>query len=241
MSAPIAQRIRLLLDAQKWFQPSLTDQLTGVAPLIASGADLQFELFICDGNPTVLDYTNVATVTVELSQRINPLNNNIIFSEQIAIGAIVTGATLANFLNGTAQPILITVPNALTQLLVPANGAAYNLAVYASSGDTPPKNRPILLLNIQVVDADLPLGNPSLPLTFKVGSKISFICADGQTRDLSVQQAPNGRWTLNLGNPYNGPGQTTYSFFCSDNLFRDVTCVLSDGVWTLDINPAGHS
>jgi hypothetical protein len=241
MPAVIASRIRALINAQQWNRPQLTDALTGAAIVIPSGADLQFELLLTEDGVNLFDYTNAASVTVELSARANPLNNNVVFAQQTPITAIQTAVTVAQFLAGTQQAVLLQVPNTSTQLAVTSGATSYTLAIYVTSTDSPPKNRPILILDIQAVDADLPLANPALPPGFKIGTKMPFVCADGQTRDATVAQAPNGRWTLNLGNPYNGPGQGTYSFFCNDNLYRDVTCVLSDGVWTLDINPAGHS
>jgi hypothetical protein len=241
MSTVIASRVRALLNAQKWNRPALNDALTGAAIVIPSGADLQFEFLLTEDGVNLFDYTNAASVTVELSARANPLNNNVVFAQQVAIAAIQTAVTVAQFQAGSAPAVLVQVPNTSTQLAITSSATNYTLAVYVTSVDTPPKNRPVLLLDVQVVDADLPIAHPALPVAFKAGTRLPFVCADGQTRDVTVVQAANGRWTLNISNPYNGPGQTAYSFFCSDNLFRDVTCVLSDGAWTLDINPAGHS
>ena len=244
MAATIAQRIRLLLDAQKWNQPSnLVDQLTGVAPIIASGADLQFEFEIQDGAPTLLDYGNVASVVVELTANSSPRNNNIIFSQALAVANITTAYTLANFLSGAGQACLILVPNASSQIALTSSSSNYVLAVYAVSTDATAKNRPILLLNIQVVDAGLPTPNPVLPQPFKVGTKLSFVCGDGLTRDLTIGAGPiGGQWVSQINQVgYNGPGQALFSLYCADGSWRDLSLQLQDGFYVLAINQNGHS
>ena len=241
MAKPIAQRIRLLLDSEAWNRPAMIDQLTNLAPVIASGADLQFEMFICTDNPGLFDYTNCASITLELSAKSNPLINNVLFSQQVVVASINTACTLANFNAGTDQAITLLVPNANTQLAVTAPSASYTLAIYATSNDATPKLQPILVMDLNAVDAGLPLENPALPQIFKVGSSVPFVCSDGKTRNVTMQLTPNGKWTIAIGASYNGPGQQTYSLYCSDGLFRDLTVIQADGYWTVDINQAGHS
>ena len=97
-------------------------------------------------------------------------------------------------------------------------------------------------MDISAVDAGLPLANPSLPLPFKVGTKLPFVCSDAQTRDVTFFRMANGRWTLDVSQAgYNGPGQAAYSLFCADGLYRDLTLPLVQGIWTLDVGQAGHS
>ena len=242
MPTQIASRLRLLLNAQKWNRPQLLDALTSAAPVIASGADLQVELLLTADGVALFDYTNVASITIELSQRQSPLTNNVIFSQTVAVDNITTAATLANFNAATAEAIKTIIPNANTQLALTSSFTSYTLAIFATSIDGTARQQPLLVMDVQVVDAGLPLGNPSLPIGFKVGSKVSFLCADALTRDVAFTLMGNGRWALQVEQAgHNGPGQTTYSLFCSDGNFRDLTVINVGGVWTLDVGQTGHS
>jgi hypothetical protein len=242
----IASRIRLLLNAQKWNAGQLTDQITLAAPVIPSGADLQLELFLTLDGTTVFDFTNVGSVTIELSTSTSPINNNIVWSQAINIANITTNATLANFQNGTSaatgQQITALIPNALTQLGLNNQGTNYKLVVYATSTDATPRNQPLLVTSISTVDAGLPQTNPTLPATFKAGSYLPFVCSDGKTRNVTFNLMPNGHWALDIEQAgHNGPGQAIYSLFCSDAQYRDLQVLLVQGVWTLDIGQNGHS
>ena len=251
----IAQRIRLLLDAQKWNQPQLTELLTADVPVIAAGADLQFELELQDGAGVLLDYTNVASVVVQLSANTSPRNNNIIYTASLAVANIKTTCSLSDFNGyvGLLQAVLIVIPNAQTQIALSGPSAVYWLTVYATSTDPTAKDRPILSAPIQVVDAGLPTPAPSLTQAMKVGGKLPFVCSpanggDGLTRDLTIGPGPMaGQWVTKINQAgYNGPGQVAYSFYCDpaaggDGLFRDLTLQLQDGYYTLAINQNGHS
>jgi hypothetical protein len=238
----IASRLRLLLTAAKWNRPQLTDALTNAAPVIPSGADVQVELLLTKDGVALFDYTNVASVTIELSARSSPLNNAVIWSQAVNIASINTGATLANFQGGTDQAILTVIPNANTQLGLNQQSTNYTLVIYATSTDATPRQEPLLVMDLQVVDAGLPQTNPTLPATFKAGSYLPFVCSDGKTRNVTFNLMPNGRWALDIQQAgYNGPGQAIYSLFCSDAQYRDLQVLLVQGVWTLDIGQNGHS
>lgn len=242
MSDAIASRLRLLLNGNNWFNPSLKDALTNAAPLMPSGADLQVELLITKDGTALFDYTNCASVTIELATRTSPLNTSVIFSKTIAVDNITTAATLADFNNGSDQAIKTVIENAYTQLGLNKSDTTYTLCIFTTSTDDPARQQPLLVQDIKVVDAGLPIGDPSLPLAFKVGSKLSFLCADAQTRDVMLVAGPGGRWTLNINQAgYNGAGQAVYSLFCGDGNFRDLKLVQQDGVWTLDVGQNGHS
>jgi hypothetical protein len=241
----IASRIRPLLNAQKWLTAVL-DQITNAAPVIPSGADLQVEPFITADGTAPFDFTNVASVTLELTTRNSPFNNNILFTSTIAVAQIAINATLANFNAGTAaatgQQMTFIIPNAATQLGIGVTATQYTLCIYATSTDATPKQQPLLVMTIGTADAGLPQGAALLPLTFKAGSYLAFVCSDGKTRNLSFNQMPGGRWTLDVQQAgYNGPGQAIYSLFCSDGNFRDVQIINVQGVWTLDVGQNGHS
>ncbi|MGH7991435.1 MAG: hypothetical protein ACREDS_14765, partial [Limisphaerales bacterium] len=123
-----------------------------------------------------------------------------------------------------------------------AGSQTYFLAIYAVTTDATPRKIPFLSAQIKIADSGLPILNPTLPQPFKAGTKLSFTCADAQTRDVTIAAAPNGRWTLDIGQVgYNGAGQATYSFYCADGQWRDLTLILEQGTWTLDIAQNGHS
>ncbi|HEV2691937.1 MAG TPA: hypothetical protein VG347_03500 [Verrucomicrobiae bacterium] len=244
--AIIADRLRLLLNSQKWNRPGVTDIITAATPVIPSGSDLQIELFITADGTVPFDFTNVASVTVALCLRASPLNNNIVFQQAIAVAGIATGATLAAFQGGaaaaTGQQITLTLPNAVTQLGLTSSNTQYTLVVYATSTDATAKQQPLLVQDITSADAGLPVGNPALPVGFKLGNKMSFLCADGKTRDVTLALLNNGRWTIDVSQAgYNGAGQALFSLFCSDGNFRDLTVQLVQGEWTIDINQNGHA
>jgi len=236
----IANRLRWLINAQKWNSPQVNDALTSAPLAIPTCGDLSVELLITEDGTNLFDYTNVANLTLEISTRNYPLNSNVVVAQQILVESISTGCTVANFNNGSAQAIQFVIPNAQMQLLV-SGQTNYILAIYAESTDIPVKRRALCVVIVSVVDADLPAANPALPITFKIGNKMSFLCSDGQTRDVNIVQTPNGKWTLQIGAGYNGFGQGTISIFCSDNLWRDLTVILVDGVWVIDIGQAGHN
>ena len=244
--AIIADRIRLLLNAQKWNRPGIPDQITTAVPVLPVGSDLQVEIFITADGVTPFDFTNVASVTFALCNRVAPLANNILFQATIAVANIATAATLAQFQAGTSagtgQQITLAILNAITQISIAGSATNLTLVVYATSTDATAKQQPLLVQDITTADAGLPIGNPSLPVTFKVGSKISFLCSDTQTRDVTLVKMNNGAWTLNVAQAgYNGPGLTVYSVYCSDGNYRDLTVQLVQGEWTLDIAQNGHS
>lgn len=242
MADQIASRLRLLLNASTWFNPSLKDAITSAAPVIPSGADLQVELLITKDGAVLFDYTNCASITIELADRTSPLNTSVIFSQTVVVAEITTGASLVDFNSGTAQAIKTVIGNAYTQLGLNKSSTQYTLCIFATSIDATAQQQPLLVQDITVVDAGLPIGNPSLPQSFRAGSKLSFLCADGQTRDVQFALMGNGRWALNVSQAgYNGAGQAVYSLYCTDGNWRDITLIQQDGVWTLDVGQTGHS
>lgn len=245
MATPILNRIRLAIIAQQWNRPSLVDALTNKAPVFPANGDLSIELLITEDGVNLFDYSEVSDITAEISTRTNPLNQNIVVSQQVLVGSIVTGCTLAAFTAGATtftQAVQIIIPNAMLQLLMTSGTTNLTLAIYADSTDAVTRRRSLLVMDLQAIDADLPSANPNLPPTFKLGNKMSFLCSDGLTRDMTITQTPNNRWTININQAgYLGAGQTVYSLFCSDNLFRDLTLQFEGGAWTLDVNQAGHS
>lgn len=249
-----AQRIRFAVDVSKWpsgIGSAPTDVISGTQVQIANGADLQIELIFSDGaladspTSTVLDFTNIASVVVALMQPTNPHGSGI-YWEISTPNASLTACTAAQW--NAAQPntnaqLTVLVPNALNSFNLSANtNQPFWICVYGVTSDATPKQVPYCFFPVQIVDTGMPATNPALPQPFKVGSTLAFVCSDGLTRNLSIQQAPNGLWTVNVNQVgYNGPGQASYSFFCTDNLWRDVSLTLQQGVWTINIGQVGHT
>ena len=244
MIQPTGIIIRFAADIDNWKSATPTDANTGLAVIIPSGADLLLQMFFSQGaisDATALDYTNIATVYVSLQSSNSPHNATIYWSASIA-NAAITACPVANWLAGNGQHIQVAIPNAQNAFLATSSQQNYWLVIYGVTNDATPRQIIFAACQVTVADSGLPIAVPTLPQTFKVGTKVSFVCSDGLTRDLSMSKLGNGAWSLAVGQVgYNGGGQGTYSFFCADGLFRDLTVQLVQGVWTVDIAQGGHS
>ena len=238
--------IRFANDINNWAAGTPLDAGTGAAVVIPTGADLLLQMFFSQGaiaEGTKLDYTHISTVYVALQSTNNPHNGTVYWTKSIA-GADINGAcTVANWQAGSDQQIALAIPSALNAFQAPAGAQNYWLVIYGITDDATPRQIIFCATQVQVKDSGLPIGVPTLPQTFKVGSKVSFVCADTQTRDVQFVKLGNGRWSLDVSQAgYNGAGQAVYSIFCAaDGLFRDLSLINAGGVWTLDVGQNGHS
>lgn len=237
--------IRFSNDINNWQNGTPIDAGTGVAVVIPTGADLLLQMFFSQGataEGTKLDYTHITTVYVALQSTGSPHNGTIYWSKSINNADINNACTFANWQAGTDQQLSLAIPSALNAFQAPQGSQNYWLVIYGFTDDATPRQIVFCATQVQVKDSGLPIGVPTIPQTFKVGNKISLVCADGKTRDVSFSQMGNGRWTLDIQQAgYNGAGQATYSLYCSDGLFRDLQVISVQGVWTLDIGQNGHS
>lgn len=242
---PTGVVIRFATDITKWQNATPIDANTGGVVVIPTGADLTMQLMFSLGalsDANAIDFTNIATVYVALQSNGSPHNGTIYWQQAIANGSINNGCTVANWLAGTDQQISLTVPNASNAFQASSGSQSYWLVIYALTNDATAKQIIFCAAQISVVDSGLPIGNPTLPQSFKVGTKLSFTCSDGQTRDLTFSKLANGRWSLDVSQAgYNGSGQAVYSFYCSDGSYRDLQVLLQQGMWTLDVGQNGHS
>ena len=242
---PTGVVIRFATDITKWQNVTPIDANTGSAAVIPTGADLTMQLMFSLGalsDANAIDFTNIATVYVALQSTGSPHNGTIYWQASIANGFINNTCTTAAWNAGTDQQIQIYIPNASNAFNASSGSQTYWLVIYAVTNDATPKQIVFSSSQLSVVDSGMPIGTPSLPVTFKVGTKLSFVCSDGQTRDLTFSKLANGRWSLDVSQAgYNGPGQSPYSFYCSDGMYRDLQIVLQQGVWTLDVGQNGHS
>ena len=245
MKQPSGIIIRFATDINSWKSAVPLDANTSAAVLIPTGADLTFQLFFSQGaisDATRIDFSNIATVYVVLQSTNSPHNGTIYWSKSIANADINNACTVANWQAGTDQQISLAIPNALNAFQAPQGSQNYWLVIYGVTTDATPKQIVLCASQVAVVDSGLPIGAPTLPVTFKAGTKLSFVCSDGQTRDISFFHMGNGRWNLDiLQAGYNGAGQAVYSLYCPDGQYRDLTMVSVQGVWTLDVGQAGHS
>lgn len=101
---------------------------------------------------------------------------------------------------------------------------------------------PYAAFTVTVIDTGIPVPNPTLPSPFKVGSTLAFVCSDGLTRTVAVQQQANGLWTTQVNQAgTNSAGQASYAVYCSDGFWRNLTVQLINSVWTLDVAQTGHT
>ena len=238
--------IRFANDINNWQNGTPLDANTGVAVVIPTGADLLMQMYFSQGaasDATAIDYTNIAMVYVSLQSSNSPHNGTVYWNMSIANGDINNACSYANWLAGTNQQIQIAVPSAQNAFQAPQGQQQYWLVVYGVTNDATPKQIIFCATQVTVKDSGLPIGVPTLPQTFRVGTKLSFVCADGQTRDVTFTHLGNGRWALDVSQAgYNGAGQATYSLFCgADGLYRDLQVINAGGAWTLDVGQNGHS
>lgn len=234
---------------------AVQDLLSNAVPFIATGAALEFDLAFSDGafaDATILDLSVFDTIEFRIQGPGNPHANTIYIAQSIAAADFQALANAAAFTGGTGQQVTVAIPGAANILSLNSQAQGnYWLCIYgtlsaaAAAAQTPAKATgdpvPLCYFQINVVDSGIPIVAPQLPLAFKIGSAMPFVCSDGQTRDVTIQQTPTGRWSLNIGAPYNGPGQAVYSLYCSDATWRDISLQSVDGVFTLAINQTGHS
>jgi hypothetical protein len=245
MIQPSGIIIRFAADLNNWSGATPIDVNTNQAVIIPTGADLVLQMFFSQGaisDANRVDYTNIATAYVALQSQNNPHNATVYWSKSIPNAGINNGCTVANWQNGTDQQIQISVPNASNAFQAPQGKQNYWLVIYGVTNDATPRQIVFSATDVLVQDSGLPIGAPTLPQAFKVGTKLDFVCSDAKTRSVTFQQLGNGRWALDIEQAgHNGAGQATYALYCSDGQFRDLTVTQVQGVWTLDIGQNGHS
>jgi len=253
MNQLLAQYFRLPINVAT---PAATvaDVLSGNVPAVATGAALEFDFIFSNGplaDATICDLSVYSAINFKIEWNGNPHANTPFVAQSIP-AANFMACTTAQWQAGTNEHIQVCIP-AAQNVLQPGSGSQgqFWLCVYgvltaaAAAAATPPRAAgdfiPLAYYAINVVDSGIPVANPNLAVSVPIGSKMSFVCADGNTRDVSLVQTPAGGWTFQIGAPYNGPGQAKYSLLCSDALYRDLTVVLAQGFWSVDINQAGHN
>jgi hypothetical protein len=237
--------IRFANDINNWQAGTPLDANTGVAVVIPTGADLLLQMFFSQGaasDATRIDYTNIATVYIALQSTNSPHNGTVYWNVAIANAGINNACTFANWTAGTDQQIQLAIPSAQNAFQATGGQQNYWLVIYGVTNDATPRQIVFCATQVQVKDSGLPIGVPTLPVTFKIGNKVTFVCADGKSRDVTFTQMGNGRWSLDVSQAgYNGAGQATYSLFCADGLFRDLQVLNVQGIWTLDVGQNGHN
>ncbi|MDE2105651.1 MAG: hypothetical protein KGL39_50960 [Patescibacteria group bacterium] len=247
-----AEIFRLPVDVSRSFA-AVADVLSAQVPNLPSGAALEFDFVFSDGplaDGTLLDLSIYDTIEFRIQDRNSPHASNTYIAASIIADDFQT-CTTAAWQAGTAQQVQVVIPSA-ENILLPNNGESnYWLCVYgtltaaAAATAAPPRVAgdavPLCSFQLRTQDSGIPAVNPQAVLPLRIGAKMPFVCSDGQTRDVTLQATPNGRWALNIGAAYNGPGQALYSLACADALYRDVSLVLLDGVWTINIDQQGHA
>ncbi len=238
-----AQRIRFAIDASNPFGANPLNLLNNAPISIPSGSSVQFELqfyFQNLADATLLDLTQFSSIDISIQDNSDPHNATIYFTESVGSANFNTGATTAQWLAGTAQHI--TAPISSANNVIPPAATSYWIVVYGISTDANADKVLLYASNIQGKDSGIPTALNPLSAGFKAGTKLSFVCSDGLTRDLDITPGPNGIWVTAVNQAgYNGAGQAIFSLYCSDGLWRDLTLQSQAGQWVLALNQNGHS
>ena len=213
--APTGIVIRFANNINQWSAGTPTDAGTGQAVVIPTGADLVLQMFFSQGalaEDTKLDYANIATVYVALQTTGSPHAATVYWSKSIANDEINNACTATSWLAGTDEQIELAIPSALNAFQAPQGAQNYWLVIYGVTDEATPRQIVFCATQVQVKDSGLPIGVPTLPQAFKVGGKLSFVCADAQTRDVTFTLLGNGRWVLDVAQAgYNGAGQAVWA------------------------------
>ena len=157
-----SQRVRLQVDASKWFQP-VQDIITSASPQIANGADLQFEFIFSYGalaDANLVDLTQWASITVSLSSSVDR-SGLALWSTTLSNSSFNFGSNTASWLAGTDQPAKLLVTNANNSLLLTSTSGTYWLVVSALTTDSPAKLIPVCCIPVSVMDAGITVTPPS--------------------------------------------------------------------------------
>jgi hypothetical protein len=242
-----ANRIRFACDASNPFGGSgASNLINGSSLSMPSGSALQFELLfyfqqLADAN--LLDLSIYSEIVIALQDNSDPHSGTIYYQGSIAAANFNEAATVANWNTGTAASAHVTLFIPSAQNVVPPAATSYWIVIYGVSTDPAADDILLFAANIAGKDSGIPQGVPTLPQYFKAGTKLSFICGDGLTRDLQLGAGPAGvGWITTINQAgYNGVGQAIFSIYCTDGLWRDLSLQEEEGQWVLAINQNGHS
>jgi hypothetical protein len=233
---------------------ALKDQYSGVVPVVATGAAVEFDFGFSDGalaDGTILDLSVFDSVDFRIQSNGSPHANTVYITASIIAANFQNLDTAAHWTDKSKQQITVAI-SAAQNILQPTTGSTGNywLCVYGklsavaalAAGMAAGDAVPLCYFQINVIDSGIPIVNPALPQPFKVGTKVPFVCADGFTRDLTLGNGPGGIWVSQVNQAgYNGVGQAFYSLYCADGNWRDLSLQLQDGSWVLAINQNGHN
>lgn len=260
-----AQYFRMAINVDK---PStaVNNLLTSAAPVIATGAALEFDFAFSAGafaDGALLDLSVFDSIEVKIQAPASPHASANYLSASIAAANFQALDTAAHFNDGSAQHLTVVFSGA-ENILIPATGGSGNywLCIYgklsaAAAAECEPAKVagdavPLYFAQISVIDSGIPTAAVQLAQSLKLGGKLPFVCSpanggDGLTRDLLIGPGPNGSWVTKVDQAgYNGPGQAKYAFLCAiedggDGLFRDLLLQNQDGQYVLAIDQNGHA
>lgn len=132
------QRIRLPLNLTQW-QNTPVDQITSSSPIIANGADLQFELAFSYGDlvsdDQLVSLSNWSSVTVALKD-VNDRSGLPYWARIIPASSLNNSLTYATWQAGTAQHCVVPVPSAINQIFLTTNQQSFLLDISAMTAST---------------------------------------------------------------------------------------------------------
>jgi hypothetical protein len=191
--ADSAWPIRLACD-QAIRQGFPVDLNTGQSPVFIRGDDLEFQIGVLQNGNVVTNWTNVASITLEVYATQNDTNAPMIatnISTTNAVPIFNPNLTQANWTNGvdtmsTNQHADIFIPSASSSINL--NGQAsqsYWLRIFLSTTNTPVRTYTVLEGTITVIDG--PIANETVPVP-----------ANFRVWDV------NGNWTPQIYDPVSG-------------------------------------
>jgi len=237
-----AHRIRFAIDASNPMGQQPINVLNNRNIELPSGTSLQLELmfyFQALADNTLLDLTQFSQINIAFQDNADPHSGTVYYTGSVASANFVAAST-ANWLAGSAQQVTLNITSA--QNVVPPASSSWWLVIYGVSTDANADNVLLLACNINGRDSGIPTGASGLGAGFKAGTKLSFVCGDGLTRDLQIAAGPGGIWVTAINQVgYNGPGQAVFSLYCADGHWRDISLQNQSGNYVLAVNPNGHS
>jgi hypothetical protein len=192
------QVIRTAFDVTKWnANVAPTDITTGATLQLAIGADLLWNMIFSVGalaDGTILNPSNLTSIIVALQDSNAPHETTSYWAQTILNAAIgVPGAgsptlNTANWNNGSAQQISLSVANSVWNTLIQSGQNTFWVCIYGITTDSPAKNVPLAFFQVLLFDTGMPVTNPLASPT--VLGYQSFLCSDGLYRRMTI--SPEG-------------------------------------------------
>ena len=148
MSQFVKQRIRCKLKPSRWFEPFLL-KLTGTNIKTAKAGSCQWELTLFDDDDTLFDVSNVASLTVQITDSAGTVvASKTVTQVASSSGSITPGITLEQWNAGTHQHATILFSSSEMNF----DEANYEVQVYGFTSDESSENDPFGIATLEHTD-----------------------------------------------------------------------------------------